>query len=323
MQCYERPEDVPHDRLAAHPAHEASSDHLLTSVIRRSSTPSCSCELTGAYVLEIWKCQLQAHNTRHTSTQELTAHYLPFVDVVVVSPSVAGWEDRRSRLRKQFPRNMLLAPNNSTAILKFVIGNFSNTESANAIPSEQNTHSDILIFPECVDSDHELNVLTNWNLNAGPSSTTCKVMRSIAWAIHTFDFRFLFRLGDDSYLRIDKFLHMLVHNNLPAGKAVIGQVLETLILGMIQQYPQGMGYALTYPVCEFIANASPWLLDTAPEDGAMARWLFAIGASFVNSTAWRNMDDGLPCDEDVVLVHKLPDDAWTAIAPNGLLTCST
>ena len=249
--------------------------------------------------------------------------HLQAVDVVIVSPSVAGWLDRRTRLREQLPRNMMLAPDNTSSILKFAIGNLSLNGVVDSIQSEQATHSDLLFFDDCLDSDDALNVLSNWNLHAGSSSTTCKVRKSVAWAVMTYDFKYFFRLGDDSYLRIDKFLDMFVQKQLLSGKVVIGQILQTPIFGMLQEYPQGMGYAITYPICEFIKVASPWLLDTAPEDGVLARWLFAVGAQFVNSTAWRNMDSGPPCDDEMVLVHKLPDDQWLSITPSGLLACQT
>ena len=53
---------------------------------------------------------------------------------------------------------------------------------------------------------------------------------------------------------------------------------------MDQQYAQGMGYALTpelhtlnttyyLEVCDFMAAAAPWLLDTAPEDSIVASCL--------------------------------------------------
>ena len=234
---------------------------------------------------------------------------------------MAGWLDRRARLREQFPRNVLLAPDITSAVLRFAIGDLTSNSAADSLQTEQSAYSDLLVFDDCLDSDDALNVLTNWRLDAGPSSTTCKVMRSVEWAVNTYDFKYFFDLGDDSYLRIDKFLAMLVQKELPTGKAVIGQILQTLILGMLQEYPQGMGYAVTYPVCEFITIASPWLLDIAPEDGVLARWLFSIGANFVNSTAWRNMDEGPPCDEEMVLVHKLPHEQWLTIASNGLLAC--
>lgn len=87
-----------------------------------------------------------------------------------------------------------------------------------------------------------------------------------------------------------------------------------------------MGYGLTYPACQFISAAAPWLVDTAPEDGVMARWLLAIGVKFVTSDAWRAMDGsmpdrGPPCDEGMVLTHKMPNEWWSRIAANGMLEC--
>lgn len=188
---------------------------------------------------------LQAASDKNTPDQTSIARHgglphLAAVDVLVVSPSVAQWNDRRTRLREQFPRNMQLAPNNTSAILKFSVGNLTEVDLLEAVQMEHEAYADILFFDDCIDSDDALNLMANWNLDAGPSSTTCKVMRSVAWAVKYYKFRYFFRLGDDSYLRIDKFLHMLEQDQLPAGKAVIGQILHTDILGVVHDFPQGI-----------------------------------------------------------------------------------
>ena len=145
---------------------------------------------------------------------------------------------------------MRIAPSNTSALLKFASGNLKSTKSEiiNSIHLEQQAHSDLLFLEDCIDADDALVLMSSWHLDAGPSSTTCKVTRSIAWAVQTYHFQYFFRLGDDSYLRVDKFLYMLVQSQLPSGKAVIGQIMQAEILGMFQQYAQGMGYALTAPV---------------------------------------------------------------------------
>lgn len=82
-----------------------------------------------------------------------------------------------------------------------------------------------------------------------------------------------------------------------------------------------MGYAITPQVCDFISAAAPRLLGTAPEDGVVARWLCAAGAKFVNRRAWRALDLGETCDEDMVLAHKLPVELWSNITSDGLVEC--
>lgn len=239
-----------------------------------------------------------------------------FVDVLVMAPSVGAWLDRRTRLRQQFPHNMKLAPEGYSAILKFALS----VSAINDTEAEVTHHSDLIFF-DCLDTDDALNLQHNWQTDAGPSSTTCKVMKSIEWAVKSYSFRYFFRLGDDSYFRIDMFLNMLAQNQLPFGKAVIGQILEDEILGMVQQYPQGMGYGLTPEVCDYIEAAVPWLLETAPEDGVVARWLFAVGTKFVNHPGWRSVNDGSACDQDMVLAHKLPAELWSNITRDGLVDC--
>ena len=244
-----------------------------------------------------------------------------FVDVVVVAPSAAGWQDRRARIREQFPRNLKLMNSSRSATLKFALGtrNISETAVA-ALEAEQGEHQDMLLM-DCIDMDDDLNWNWNWKLDGDVSATTSKVMLSIAWAVQHYTFHYFFRLGDDSYFRVDKFVELFDAHQIPREKAVVGQILKADILGMSQEYPQGMGYGLTYDLCSFVSTAMPWLLDTAPEDGVVARWLFATGAKFINSSAWRSIIDGEKCDSDMVLAHKLPPEKWPDISALGTVEC--
>lgn len=256
----------------------------------------------------LWQLKQTTRLTQHERRES--------IDVVVVAPSIAPWLDRRTRLREQFPKNMQLAPIGYSAVLKFAISN----TGYNDTQAEAEQFSDLLFF-DCIDADDALNWQQNWRLDAGPSSTTCKMLSSVQWAVKHYNFQYFFRLGDDSYFRIDKFLSLLASKQLPTGKAVIGQILKTHIIGMEQEYAQGMGYGLTPEVCDFITAAAPWLLDTAPEDGVVARWLFAVGTKFVHHPGWRSISDKDPCDESMILAHKLPIELWSNITSNGSVLC--
>lgn len=259
---------------------------------------------------------------RQRASIQLRAHSRQkFVNVVVVAPSAADWEDRRTRIRHQFPRNMQLMNSSSSAVLKFALGTRNLSEATlEALRAEHRNHQDMLLL-DCIDMDDDLNWNWNWKLDGNVSATTSKVMLSIAWAVQRYRFDYFFRLGDDSYFRIDKFMHLLDTDQIPREKAVVGQILKADILGMTQEYPQGMGYGLTYDLCSFVTTAMPWLLDTAPEDGVVARWLFAAGAKFVNHSAWRSIIDGEPCGVDMVLAHKLPPEKWSNISDAGTVEC--
>ena len=248
---------------------------------------------------------------------------LPFVTVVVVVTSATGWLDRRERIRIQFPRNLQLSSRikEQAAILRFAIGTQGiTTDMLNIVRAEAGNYSDLL-FLDCLDEDDELKHPHLWRRDAGPSSTTDKVMLSVQWAVRHFDFEYFFRLGDDSYFRVDKFLAMIVSKEIPSRNAVVGHIMTDRVYGMEQLYPQGMGYGLTYDVCMFIASNTAVLLNTAPEDCVVARWMFAIGAEFVHSPLWRDIHMGDSCHDDMVLAHKLPPELWSTIAVNGSVSC--
>ncbi|KAL3132142.1 UDP-Gal betaGal beta 1,3-galactosyltransferase, polypeptide 6 [Trebouxia sp. C0010 RCD-2024] len=248
---------------------------------------------------------------------------LPYITVVVVVTSVAGWSDRRERIRAQFPRNVRLIPDNGeqSVLLKFAVGRHGpSQEVISNVTLEAAKFADILML-DCLDEDDSLNTQANWALTAGVSATTSKVMLSVKWAVRHFDFDYFFRLGDDSYFRIDKFMSMISDQQIPARSAVVGHILHDHVFGELQPYPQGMGYGLTYDVCIFIAGNEGHLLNTAPEDCVVARWLMAVGAKFIDSPHWRDIALGEGCEPDMVLAHKLPADLWSNITDSGTIEC--
>ncbi len=97
------------------------------------------------------------------------------------------------------------------------------------------------------------------------------------------------RLGDNRYFRIDKFMSVISSQQTPSRSAVVGHILHDHVFGELQPYPQGMGYGLTYDVCTFIVGNEENLLNTAPEDCVVARWLMAVGTKFIDSPHWRDI----------------------------------
>lgn len=263
-----------------------------------------------------------AAGTSHAK-RPLTASQLPFVSVVVIATSTVGWADRRERIRVQFPKNKHLLPREKegSAVLKFALGTQGlSRDRLQEARTEAANFPDVLLF-DCLDEDNELKHPHLWRQEAGPSSTTSKVLLSVQWAVRHFDFEYFFRLGDDSYFRIDKFLTMLSQRSIPSRNAVVGHIMTDRVFGMEQLYPQGMGYGLTCDVCIFISNNAEALLNTAPEDAVVARWLFAYGAQFVDSPHWRDIFMGDNCHDDMVLAHKLPAEAWANISDDGTVSC--
>ena len=252
------------------------------------------------------------------------SHFLvPYISVVVVATSAAGWSDRRERIRAQFPRNLRLIPDDEShsVILKFAVGRQGPSQLViSNVTLEAATFADILML-DCLDEDDGLNIQANWNLTAGVSATTSKVMLSVKWAVRHYDFDYFFRLGDDSYFRIDKFMSMISRQQIPSRSAVVGHILHDHVFGELQPYPQGMGYGLTYDVCMFIAANEEQLLNTAPEDCVVARWLMALGTRFIDSPHWRDIALGEGCQPDMVLAHKLPAELWPNITESGTIEC--
>lgn len=99
----------------------------------------------------------------------------------------------------------------------------------------------------------------------------------------------LLRLGGNRYFRIDEFMSVISRQQTPSRSAVVGHILHDHVLESYSHTRKAWVYGLTYDVCTFIAGNEENLLNTAPEDCVVARWLMAVGTKFIDSPHWRDI----------------------------------
>ena len=281
----------------------------------------------------------------------------PFVDIVVLVPSVAEWSERRRHLRAQFARTAALLPAGASAALLFVVGSraYGGVGAPPAMPAgEAAAHGDLLQV-DCTDRDGA-------DGSAYPpsdSATSCKVLAGAAAAVERFNFHFLARVGDDAFFRFDVMLarvgaaHLAEASNLalafwmPGG--LIGAPEEQAERGgppgfASRSYPPylgGMGYVLSYNLTVALATAAArvGLRDAAAEDSMTGFWLFAFSRrrlARVHTPCFHNHAEWVPappgraapvakqwaaqeCSAASLLVHYMTPALWARVAQDGVL----
>ncbi|XP_030377033.1 beta-1,3-galactosyltransferase 6 [Scaptodrosophila lebanonensis] len=149
---------------------------------------------------------------------------------------------------------------------------------------EQSQHNDLLLLPRLHDAYTNL---------------TEKLLQSIDALTHHYEFSYLIKVDDDSYVKLDNLLNVLIsydrkllrksseyrHEQLPQlywgyfnGRATIkskGQWSEPnyYLSKHFITYALGGGYVISRKLCEFVANNSQHLSTYVSEDVSMGTWL--------------------------------------------------
>ena len=282
---------------------------------------------------------------------------LPFVDIVILVPSVVEWAERRNHLRAQFARTAALLPAKTSAVLLFVVGSraYGGIGAPPTLPArEAAAHGDILQV-DCTDRDGA-------NGNAYPpadSATSCKVLAGAVVAVERYNFHFLARVGDDAFFRFDVMLsrigaaHLAEVSNLalafwmPGG--MIGPPEEQAERGGPTGFPSrsyppylgGMGYVLSYNLTVVLATAATrvGLRDAAAEDSMTGFWLFPFSRkrlARVHTPCFHNHAEWVPappsraapvaklwaaqeCSDSSLLIHYMTPALWKIIGEDGAL----
>jgi hypothetical protein len=257
----------------------------------------------------------------------------PHLLVYVAVPNAWADADRRGPLRAQWAKSLTLMDrrlkSKGIAIspatrLHFVIG-LEGLNAANraAINAETAVHQDILILPDVTDKDAGEPV--------SRSSTTLKVMHSMAYAANHYTFDFYARVGDDAYLRIDYLAELiLVDHAFPLERAYIGYKFpDHHIAGShsTHNFIVGMGFFLSQDLTRYVCRAQDALLDGFPEDGIVGSWFVGTKADVIHEPRFHDIDHVTtvayaPCSNSSLLLHHMwKRSNWEAIDGEGLMQC--
>lgn len=189
-----------------------------------------------------------------------------FCVVAVTSP--AHLPQRRSWQRAQWKKSMTILRaqhpmSTPKYIFKFCLGSHNlGLNHTDKLNQEQRYFDDIL-FVSSPDFDNK-----GWSeiTVKGQSATTMKVLAALQWAVQTYDFQYIVRLGDDSDFRPENFFARVQLGLLPTCSACIGLKVpapfkyDTPVGEVSVHYPSGMGFILTSDVAAWIIQAKSKLL---------------------------------------------------------------
>jgi hypothetical protein len=258
----------------------------------------------------------------------------PHLLVYVAVPNAWADADRRQPLRAQWAKSLALMEKRlkgkgvagppPATVLHFIIGleGLSDKDKA-AVGAESTTHRDLLILPDVTDKDVGEPV--------SRSSTTLKVMHSMAYAANHYTFDFYARVGDDAYLRLDYLAELiLIDHAFPLDWAYIGYKFpDHHIAGShsTHNFIVGMGFFLTQDLTRYVCRAQDVLLDGFPEDGIVGSWFVGTKVDVIHEPRFHDIDHVTtvayaPCSNTSLLLHHMWSRRnWGAVDGEGLLEC--
>lgn len=234
---------------------------------------------------------------------------LPFFHLVVFVPSGADARGRRDALRAQFAATAaLLEPHALKTALFFVVAD----NAADALNEESAELGDVIFVP-CADHDGDAEP-------AAGSSTTCKVVKALHYAVESMDFLYWARVGDDAFFRFDVFLLRIspahtgnflrtVFARFVPGGELTPALRAAYATNALAGYPAGSGYVLGAGVARALAEVDTrlGLIDGWPEDGVAGLWLSGLSIERVDS----------PCFHDTALLPSAEERDWSHLRGVG------
>lgn len=112
--------------------------------------------------------------------------------IIILVTSTAGHTDRRTWLRAQFQHSVQLLQQPDVVVLRFMIGSVGlPTSLVQSTKLEHQQYGDLL-YLDVPDADEP-------DPPPGDSATSLKVAHGMVWACKHYTFKWLVRLGDDSF----------------------------------------------------------------------------------------------------------------------------
>ena len=271
---------------------------------------------------------VQIQPTSRIQVQALTPKKIK-TDVVILSPSVVAWEERRQAQHRQFQRENWKP---EQAVLIFILGNRAGqglSEEVDTSSVRDYSHA-MYLRTECRDFGDEPNNPDN------TASTACKVYEAYKHIVKTYEAKYVWRICSDSYLNMRYFYNTVMHT-LPATRLFYGRLRRSTayqadlqlsaqpklmeVFGMIQfgQYMSGAGWLVSYDVAELIASFKIPPHITWFDDVMMGMWLRPFQVQFmdVGSLFLDLADASIQNNVDYLVVHRVFGEKWDNIDDSG------
>lgn len=199
-------------------------------------------------------------------------------------------------------------------LTKFVIGTNNLAEEVKRnIEREQFSHNDLLL----------LNGLTESYKNL-----TTKLVHSLQWVDHTVDYKFLLKVDDDSYVRVDQLLKELpqkpserLYWGFFDGRAHVkksGKWAEKdwFLCDRYLPYALGGGYILSNDLVHYVSTNSKYLQEYLSEDVSLGAWLAPLRVERIHDERFDTEFVSRGCQNSYLITHKQDPMAMQALHGN-------
>lgn len=227
-------------------------------------------------------------------------HDLPTASLVVGIMSAPSHFAERDAVRSSWlqflsltdPKlNQLSIEEKQSMVVRFIIGDTDSSNVESALQTESLSHRDIIRVP----------VLESY------FNLTLKTGEFFKWASASYDFKWIMKCDDDSFVRIDLILQDLLARNterLYMGKIWTGTPVDRRIDSHTpwkQHHPfaAGAGYILSNDLINFIVTNYDNLYKFPLEDVAVGSWISGIRVNYVDHPHFHSLPEG--CDRDMLV----------------------
>nr|CAG4637216.1 EOG090X0A8N [Ceriodaphnia reticulata]SVE73090.1 EOG090X0A8N [Ceriodaphnia reticulata] len=199
-------------------------------------------------------------------------------------------------------RETWLSVHNNKVRHFFVVGSKGLTEEVRqGVINENSVHHDLLILD---------------SISESYTSLTGKVLTGIQWLHSNYEFNFLLKCDDDSFVRISPLLEelqkqpqkLLYWGFFKGGSTVFqkGKWKENgwFLCDTYLPYALGGGYILSSDLVEFLAKCAPLLQHYKSEDVSVGVWLSPLKIHRVHDVRFDTEFKSRGCYNDYLITHK-------------------
>lgn len=189
-----------------------------------------------------------------------------------------------------------------SVLARFVIGTQNiGPEAKSSVEREQFLHNDLLLVQDLEESYHSL---------------TAKLMLSFRWADQTVDYKYLLKVDDDSFVRVDELLHELklkpgerLYWGFFNGRAHVktsGKWMEKnwVLCDRYLPYALGGGYVLSSDLVHYVSSNSQYLQQFNSEDISLGAWLGPLQIQRIHDERFDTEFVSRGCKNSYLITHK-------------------
>jgi len=205
--------------------------------------------------------------------------------------------------------NQLTVQEKQSIVIRFIIGNTTSPDVESFLVTESAQFYDIVRVP----------VLESY------FNLTMKTAEFFKWTQATYNFKWLMKCDDDSFVRVDLILQDLLHRAptplLYMGKIWTGTPVDRRIDSHTpwkQHHPfaAGAGYVVSADIVSFIVRNYYDLFKFPLEDVAVGAWIAGLKVNYVDSPHFHSLPEG--CDKDMLVQNPAEVDVMKATFFNAV-----